>query len=521
MRSTFHNLETAKRSLFTHQAALSTTGHNIANANTAGYSRQVVNMAAARPIEAVGMARSQAPGQLGTGVEFSSITRIREQFLDQQFRHESQSLGSWEVQKSTLDKLEAIINEPSESGMRSVIDKFWTAWSDLSKDSENITSKKIVRESAIALTDAFNHMSKQLTDLQNDLTENIQVKSAQINSALTAIANLNREIQRIEGFGNHANDLRDQRDLITDELSKIININVTELPNGYTITMGGVELVTGNQANAVSPDMLEDAFANGDLNSGEVFGMIVSRDRHVADYLQQLDSLANSIANGPVQITIPKGSVLPEGTVLDGVTYSDALGNRTLTDDLTVTVNGLNGLHQLGYTFAEPVAAGGLFFTAAPGSTGITAASIQLNPDIVADPGRIATSMRTDSGSGNETVIKGNNTLALLISGLRESKITFNSAGGATSEGTVDDYFRSVVGQLGVQSKEATRQLINQAVIVDQVESRRMSVSAVSMDEEMTNMIMFQHAYNAAARVMTVTDEMLDKIINGMGIVGR
>src|SRR5690606_21132053 len=122
MRSTFTGLEIAKRSLFTHQAALTTTGHNVANVNTRGYSRQVVNMVAARPLEALGMQRTTIPGQTGQSVEFTSITRVREQFLDKQYYNENKSLGQWTVRRDTLEKLEAIINEPSDTGIRQVID---------------------------------------------------------------------------------------------------------------------------------------------------------------------------------------------------------------------------------------------------------------------------------------------------------------------------------------------------------------------------------------------------------------
>lgn len=521
MRSTFHNLETAKRSLFTQQAALQTTGHNIANANTPGYSRQIVNMRASRPIEAVGLSHSAVPGQLGTGVEFSSITRVRERFLDDQFRNENRSFGSWTIQSETLEKLEAIVNEPSDTGIRTVLDNFWKSWSDLSKDPENVTGRKIVRENAIALADAFNYTSNQLSALHSDITDNIGVKATQINTITRTIADLNKEIQRIEGLGDSANDLRDQRDLLTDDLSKIINIQVQETSQGYSISMGGTELVAYDNATAVTTADLEEAVSSGDLNSGEVYGMIISRDRYVADYQKQLDTLADSIANGKFSITIPEGSVLPEGTVLDGITYSGA--SRTVPPGgITVTVEGINGLHKLGYTFADPVQNGSDFFTMKSGSTKITAASIQLNPAIADNPSNIATSMRT-GGTGTETVIKGNNTLALLMSQLRDTKVNFSGSSGDSliQEGTIGDYFRSIVGQLGVQSNEASRQVENQKIIVDQVEARRQSVVGVSLDEEMSNMIKFQHAYNAAARVMTTVDEMLDKVINSMGIVGR
>jgi flagellar hook-associated protein 1 len=523
MRSTFHSLETAKRSLFTQQAALSTTGNNIANANTKGYSRQVVNMVASRPIEASGMMRSNAPGQLGTGVEFSSITRIREQFLDAQFRNENKEYGNWSIQLDTLEKLETIVNEPSDAGLRSILDKFWKAWHDLSESPEDITARKLIRETSIALTDAFNQASRQLDDLSADLSENIGVKATQINTAISTIANLNGQIIRVEGLGDNANDLRDQRDLLVDELSKILNITVQDSPEGYQISMGGGNLVAGQQAFPVFSETLRSSYDAGTLNSGEVYGMFVSQQVHVADYRKQLDTLVNALANGETEITIPANSVIPEGTVLNGVRYTGSIANRTITSDMKVVVKGLNGVHQLGYSVINnQVVAGGNFFVSKDGQP-ISAANVQLNADIIRDESYIASSMRTYTDGTQDKVVKGNKDLALLMSQFNGNKIDFASVtnGELNSRGSINDFYRSMVGQLGVVTEEANRQTSNAKMVVDQVDSRREGVSGVSLDEEMANMIKYQHAYNAAARIMTSFDQMLDRIINSMGVVGR
>jgi len=516
VRSTFHTLEVSKRGIFTQQAAINTVGHNISNANTRGYSRQTVNMVAARPMEAVGLMRSTAPGQLGMGVEFTSINRIRTGFLDDQFRNQNKNLGSYSVQSDTLAKLEAIVNEPGDTGIRTVISQFWDAWSDLSKDPENVTGRKIVRENAMALADAFNQTSRQLSDLSSDLTRNIEVKATQANTIISTIASLNTEIRRIEGLGDHANDLRDQRDLLADQLSEIVNIQVVEGTDGYTITMGGQSLVAGDTAAApLTADSLLASMQQGNLNSGEVYGMIVSRDKYVSDYMQQLDLLANTIANGKFEVTIPAGSVLPGETT-------------PLVNPRTITVNGINGLHQLGYTLETPTppstdpVTGDEFFTFKSGSA-ITAANITLNPDIVNDTNKIATSLRTDTSTSPQTVIKGNNTLALLMSELKDSKFSFDSSAidGGISQSTINDYYSSIVGALGVQAQEASRQLQNTKTQLDQVDASRQSVSGVSLDEEMSDLLRYQHAYAAAARLMTTYDQMLEKLINGTGTVGR
>jgi len=510
VRSTFHTLETAKRSIFTQQAAISTVGHNIANANTQGYSRQKVNMVAAKPMEAVGLMRSNVPGQMGTGVEFTSIERIRTSFLDDQFRNQNKYFGSWSVQSDTLSKLESIVNEPGDTGIRTVLEKFWNSWSDLSKDPENITGRKIVRENALALTDAFNQVSKQLTDLSADLTKNIEVKATQANTYLSTIASLNTEIRRIEGLGNQANDLRDQRDLLTDQLSQIVNIQVTEAADGYTISMGSTNLVAGSTATPLTADILNQAAADGRLTSGEAYGMIVSRDTYVAGYLEQLDTLANTLANGEFEITIPAGSVLPGTTT-------------PLAAPETRTVKGINGLHKLGYTLDSPLKTGEDFFTFKAGATSITAASITLNPVIANDTNKIATSLRTETSGGVTSVIRGNNTLALLMGELKDTAFSFDqtATGGGVTKSTISDFYTSIIGALGVQSDEAARQLENTKVQLEQVDSSRQSVSGVSLDEEMSDLLKYQHAYSAAARLMTAFDEILNKLINGTGMVGR
>ncbi|MDT0126217.1 flagellar hook-associated protein FlgK [Paenibacillus sp. RRE4] len=514
MTSTFHSIETAKRSLFAQTTALSTTGHNVANANTEGYSRQKVNMQASIPMEPFAFLHSTAPGQLGTGVEFDSITRVREKFLDDQYRNENTNFGSWSIQRDTLEKLEAIVNEPSKTGFRTVMDNFYKSWSDLSKNPEDVTARRIVKETTLALTDAMNQISRQLDSLSQDLDSNIAVKGNEIQGYLGNIANLNSAIVKVESLGDNANDLRDQRDLMADKLSKIMNITVTDTPQGYQIQMNGQELVTGGAVQAtVDSAFLNNAYTAGTLTNGEVHGMIRSRDTLVSDYRKQMDDLANTLANGDIDITIPAGSVLPENNSL-GLTGAA----RTLTSDLKVTVKGLNGLHQLGYSMDGTNNGGLPFFTAAGGGTAITAGNISLNAEILADPNKIATSLRTTTASGTETVIKGNNTLANLIANLKDTPM--KSTDGLSSA-TIGAQFSAIVGQLGVQSQEAARQTSNSEFLVQQVDTRRQSVSGVSLDEEMGNMIKYQHAYSASARFMTTYDQLLDKLINSTGMVGR
>lgn len=511
MTSTFHGIETAKRSLASQMAALNTTGHNIANTNTEGYSRQKVSLTAASAMAPYGLIRSTESGQLGSGVEATSINRIRDSYLDTQYRYENGSLGSLEIQYDTLSKLETVISEPSDTGLQTVINNFWDAWSDVSVDPSSATTRKVLTEAALSLTDALNQASKQMDVLSTDLTNSIELKATEINGLLQQVADLNAQINKIEGLGDDANDLRDSRDLAMDKLSKIANVSVSELSTGYEVTVGGVLAVTGSTVTNVTSASLQTAFQAGTLNSGEVNGLFISRDQYAADYKNQLNQMANTLANGNMTLTIPAGSVLPEGTILNDITYSDANNNRTLTSDLTVTVAGLNGLHKLGYTLTG--AAGGNFFTTSDSSATITAGNITLNNAIQADDSLIATSMKLDS-SGN--VVTGNNQLALLISELSNTKMDV----GTSTPVTLNDYYGSIVGKLGAETQGVQRKLANAETLTEQVESSRQSVSGVSLDEEMSNLIKYQQAYSSAARYMTTYDQLLDKLINGTGTVG-
>ncbi|WP_017810942.1 flagellar hook-associated protein FlgK [Paenibacillus shenyangensis] len=525
MTSTFHSIETAKRSVITQSTALNTTGHNIANANTEGYSRQTVKMSATRPIEAPGFSHSTGAGQIGTGVEATQVVRVRELFLDGQFRQENATLNSWTTRADSLSKIEEIFQDPSETGFSAVLKNFWDSWSDLSKDPDSLTARSVVKENALALTDSMNQISKQLTDYASDLTANVTNTASEVQGYVNSIANLNQSIVKVEALGDDANDLRDQRDLFVDKLSALVNINVTDTAQGYNVSMGGQNLVQGYTPTTVDAAFLNNAYEGGTLTGGEVHGMILSRDTYVASYTNQLNQLANTIANGEVQVTFPKGSVMPEGTVAqvvnsDGTktekTYTGA--NRTLTSDTNIIVKGINGLQQMGYsmdTDANGAAKTGVpFFTSSDNGT-LTAGSITVNPDIVNNLNAIATSMRVDA---NGKVIKGNNDMALITSELTGAK--FSNADG-TQSATINSFYSTMVGQLGVQAQEANRQTDNSTTIVTQIDSRRQSVSGVSIDEEMSDLLKFQHAYSAAARFMTTYDQLLDKLINSTGLVGR
>lgn len=492
MVSTFHSLELGKRGILASQTAVTTTGHNIANANTKGYSRQQVNLTTAPSLN-VWTSGEVNPGQLGSGVSIESITRVRDSFLDKQYREQSATLGEWSVRQDTLSKLETIINEPSETGLQSAMDQFWGAWQDLATEPDSLAARAVIKESAQAFVDTAQSIDKSITQLKNDLGNELTAKINQANGYLKQIAELNNSIQRT---GVQANDLLDQRDMYVEELSKLVSIDVEQSSNGmYNIKLSsdGTSLVEG--ANMGIPLDSESK-----VTGGSIFGTMESI-KTVDSYQGKLNEMVKGFVFGDIQVNIPAGSHLANGTIVpEG-------------QDLQVTVKGINGLHQLGWSIKEDGSG-----NAQPGAAlfvgdeaNFSIASLSVNPAIKDEIRLIASSLRSESVNGQEKVVSGNGDLAQLIGKLRDQEFTIN---GDSSK--INHVFQSIVSEIGAQAQTANRNVTNHEATLLATDNRRQSITGVSLDEEMANLIKFQHAYNAAARIVTTTDELLDTIINRM-----
>jgi len=525
MVSTFHGLETSKRAILTQMTALTTLGHNIANASTEGYTRQRVNVTSTRPIEAPGMNRSNNPGQIGTGVQYDSITRVRDSFLDLQYRRENQTLSSWAVINSTISSIEGIVNEPSSTGLSAVMNKFWNSWEVLNRDPTLLSARIDVIGSAVNFADTLQHIGTSLVNVNSDIDSNISSKVNEANNLTEKIAQLNSLIRRTEAFGNNANDYRDQRDVLIDKLSTIVDVQVNETPTGeFSIISAGVEVVNGDEFT-----LLTDANAQS-ATAGQLHGFVMSKDE-VTHITNQLNAMINTLVQGEVKVTLPNGYVtskdmvaendvtLEDGTVMTA--GSTIVAGSRIASSAQFIVKGFNGLHELGYSQSDPATSGTPFFVTSDGTTNFDINNIRVNPAIQQDTNLIAASGKYETNGTVSTTIKGNSDIAHAIASLRDAIFTYPSSMTNLTSGTTDDYFRAVISDLGTRAANAETSMNNQQELVDSVTIRRQSVSGVSLDEEMADMIKFQHAYNAAARNMTTVDEMLDRIINQMGLVGR
>lgn len=491
MVSTFHGLELGKRGLMAGQAGIATTGHNLANANTKGYSRQQVNQVTSPslPFSTTG---NVSTSQLGTGVSIESITRVRDNFLDKQYRDQVSQLEEWTVKQDTLGELEVIIGEPSDAGLMAAMDKFWSAWEDLGNNPESHALKVAVVEQGQMIVDTAKTIDHSMTQLIGSLNEQLTTTVNDANSYLQQIADLNASIVKA---GPQANDLLDQRDIVVEKLAMLVPITVNEQNGLYNIRLAsdGTSLVTGETfTQPMTPD---SSFQSGTLKG------ITDSIKTVEQYQGQLNDMIKGLAFGPITVEVPAGSQLADGT------------SAPSDEPLTVTVAGLNGLLQLGWSHevdgegnARP---GVAFFTGDEEDFSIS--SLAINPALKENAGLLAISLRAETVDGQLKVITGNNDVAKLTASMRNENFTING-----TERNVSDFFQSLVTSLGSESRTAQNNVRMHEAVIQATENRRQAILGVSLDEEMINLVKYQHAYNAAARLVTTTDQMLDTIINRM-----
>lgn len=481
MTSTFFGLEIGRRALQAHQRSLDITGHNISNASTTGYSRQVAVLTTTDPYAAPGINGPMGAGQIGTGVEVEAINRVRDEFLDAQVRTENKSLGYWDVKREAMEKVEVIVNEPSDSGLRTVLDQFWEGWQQLSKDPQSGAVRSVIQQRGIAVAETLNHLNRLYNDLQKDTNDSIKIKLDSVNSIGQQIADINKQVVAVEAGGDKANDLRDKRDELIDQLSKIVNVQYQEDELGAVNVWiaNGNSLVRG--ANVTSTLSIDTSTPYNDI--------VYDASGTKMDY----SSFRGGELKGLLEVRGYDNAGVTEGIIPGLLADLDNVANAIITNT--------NTLHQGGYDLTGNL--GGVFFS------GTSAGDIAVDAAILASTDKIAAGSEAPV-AGVPVVGSGDN--ALKLAQLKQTAVTM---GGFT--GTIDDFYRAQIGKIGVDSEEAARMVDNQDLLVQQLDQRRQSVSGVSLDEEMTNMLQFQHAYNAAAKVLNSFDEMLNVIINGLG----
>ncbi|HBF77112.1 MAG TPA: flagellar hook-associated protein FlgK, partial [Clostridiaceae bacterium] len=219
MSGLFQIFSVSKNGMFAQQTALHTNAHNIANANTDGYSVQRVNLKTTEPFGMPALTTPAEPGQLGTGVKVDSITRARDTFLDAQIRKENSTQGKYGVREQFLSEIESIFMEPSDEGLASSLTKFWDSWHQLATNPESSTARTLVAQNGDALATDISHHYTQLEDMERNAGDLIRNDVFDVASTLTQIRDLNEQIRAVSISGRNPNDLMDRRDLLLDNLS--------------------------------------------------------------------------------------------------------------------------------------------------------------------------------------------------------------------------------------------------------------------------------------------------------------
>ncbi|MEZ5120068.1 MAG: flagellar hook-associated protein FlgK [Solirubrobacterales bacterium] len=448
--SSFFGLQTSLRGLLAQQAGLNVTAHNIANADTEGYSRQTAELEAVTGLKLASGALAGGGGALlGGGVDVTAYTRARDAFADLQYRAQSSLHGDAETTTSALSAVEESLNEPGTTGISALLQKFWDAWQAVGNQPEDPATKSALAVTARALTDGIRALEGQLTAIGASATSELAAitdASGPVLQDAQAIARLNGEISTAVAAGRQPNELLDQRDKLLDELSAYGQVTITELANGSVqVAFGGVS----------TPLLVDDTTA-------------------WAPTLPATTLFATPTPGGKIG-ALQTLTQVPGGTIDAYRQQLDAFAGQLVAD--------VNAAH------------GAPFF--APGGT--TAATIAVDPAILAAP----TTIRTTSLAGAPA---GANDVALGVAQLRA--------------GAADKIYAGFVLRVGNESLDAQRRETSTAATLASASDRRASVSGVSLDEEMANMIRFQRGYQASARTMSTVDEMLDTLINRTGRVG-
>jgi len=525
------SLEIGIRAVRTQRQALHVIGHNIANVNTPGYSRQRAILATTLP-----------QGSMGTGVKVQSVQRIRDEVVDFYIRDENPTLHRWMAKEEILKEMEILFNEPSDNSIGKMLNDFWDSWFDLANNPESGATRASVKEQGETLCEAIRSLYRSLKDLQMRIDEQIKKEVEYINSIISQIADLNKEIEKIELGGRaKANDLRDKRDLLLDELSELINFKYQEMEdNTLRISVYGQLLVS----KAIVSPFIVEADENGFfkvkwkdskeeviITNGKIKGLLEVRDEIIPRFLEQLDIFASTLIqkvneihhqgiglNGTEKITGWKdftGTLDINGSFeINGVVINVAAG-----DDLDAIINKINA--ETPNTGVEAEREGDRLCLV-PSATNPQTINVTADPDnilleklgILANffQGEGAEDIDLDNAikedlskiAASSNGAPGDNENALLICKLKDELLLEGESS------TFSDYYSKIISDLGIETKKTTGLRENQETLLTQLTNRRQSICGVSLDEETTNIILFQQAYRVAVAFLKTVDDMLE-----------
>ncbi len=462
--SSFSGLNIGLTSLYAQRRGLELTGHNIANANTEGYSRQRLRLGAdAGP--SLGAVHSVRNGA-GNGVEVADVQRLRDVFLESRALQERGTDAFLRGNQVLLSRVESILSEPGDSGLQSQLADFWQGWDDVANNPDDIAARSQLLERTRTLATGLNQASAQLGLQWDAMHEQLGATVDEVNAITASVADFNGAIAAATKGGMSPNDLTDQRDLLVQRLGELTGASVRPAESGAVdVFLGGTALVRGATFERLKVQGADELTTpTGTVTVGW------ERDGYVAP----VGGSASGMLHG-------LNDVIPR--------YRDGL------DEIAASLRDkVNAQHGRG--FDQDGVAGTAVFT------GGSAATIAL---ALTDPRRIAAS----SSAGARGTGDNGGTNAADMAEL------------AGAPNGPDVSYRELIVKLGVEAQTANRRVDIQADILGQIDAAREAEAGVNLDEEMTNMLAYQRAYEGAARFISSVDSMLDTLINRTGIVGR
>jgi len=448
--------------LMAHQRAIDVTSQNIANINTPGYQRQRVNFR-----ELSGPSGLKHPPVLGNGVYAQGVSRFATPFIDDQIRRQRGIGENYALTEELLEQVESVLTEPSSTGINARLDEFWNSWQTLATMPAEDGARIVLIQAGTQLTSAIKEARDFIQGMHDNLPSQVSVRVQRINDIGTELAQLNEQIIRANaqyGGPGGAVPVEQRRSALLFELSDLTDFRLVTEDSGMSrVTIGINALVDDGGAHSLAIDEngLPVWSANGREfapASGQMKALLDIQNTRIPNVIAQLDELAVSLRDQ------------------------------------------VNAIHRAGYGI--------------DGSTGLdffvggNASTLAVNPDIVTSSDKIAT--------GDQPNSIGDSSVALRMVGL-SSALTM----GTPPTHSLNGFFRSAVTDLGLRIRHASGSKEASDVVLAHLEDRRQAISGVSMDEEVANLLSFEKAFQAGARIINVVDEMLDQVINRMGLVGR
>ena len=539
-----HIFNIARSGIQAHQQGLATTSHNITNINTKGFSRQEVVLESARPAE----------GVIGSGVQVGQIRRTVDTFLENQLTTEHEDIGFITARHALLVQADGIVSETDSSGLSHGVTEFFNALRDVATNPENPIQRTVLLAKGQTLSAEFVNQAQALNQIRLDANQEILRHVETVNGLAIRIASLNDDIFKAESSGREAPDLRDQRAVLINDLAELVDIEQIQLRDGIGINVGGQLLVGGNHANSLStipdadnPPMNDVAFVRSDgtafaisskLQGGKIAGLLQVRDVDVVDFQDRVDRLAAALINefnqqhqagfaldGTTNNSFFSGLTSPAPLASDTNSGTAVGTSVAITDPTLLTFQNYEVQFSSASAFSIVNLASGATVTTGSYTSGVainfdgidvvlTGAAgtgdvytVSAQQGAAQRFGLAVTDVDKVAASSTALGVPGNNVNALALVNLHTTRQS------TLGNLTFNDYHAVTTGNVGSATKQAESQLETTTLEFEQINGLRESVSGVSLDEELTNLLSFQRSFEASARMITVADELFQTVL--------